>query len=197
MKKIITLSIIALCLAACQQEKSNNSAPVSTAPAKAASIANYKEKVDIATLTIALKKSGIAQMQGKEAEWNTRLAQAKSDAEIKMVLQEQLNAYRRANEALAGLKMQSEQGKATYAQLKSGLQGTQDILERLQKVDLTQPQGTVLANELLPQIKQHGRDIVSGTIQLMEMMKTNGFDFNEQYEKAFQEEIKEAQEKLK
>lgn len=219
MKKTFSITLLAMLLAACQQEPAQPSPAASTPQPVAASttlsasepqqlnkiltesetnnILNYQEKWDVAAIGLALQKSDMAQMQGKEAEWNARLAQAKTDADIKAVLNEQLAAYRALNEALSGLEMKSESGKTVFAKMKSGTQGVQGVLEQLQKVDLMQPQGAVLANELTPKIKQHVQDIATGMSQWVDMMKANGFNINQQDEQAFQEKMKEIQEKLK
>lgn len=164
-----------------------------------AGILNYKEKLDIAKIGLALQEAGFAEAanNGKEAEWNQRLASAKSNEDVQSVLREQLAIYRKGAEYLASKQMDSTQGKAVHEKLLGSIQGAQAVLEKMITIDLASPEGVVQANELMPKVKQHMQDLAQGMQMWVEMMKNNGFSPSEADEAKLREKLKELEEKIR
>ena len=159
-------------------------------------IANYDEKVDVAKIGLALKKAGVDKGQQKEAEWNQRLAAAKTDADVKSVLKEQLDMYRQGQQVLSGLEMSSEKGRTIHTHLLNGFTGTVATLEPLQNLDLSSAEGVVIMNESMPKIQQYGMEIVQGTKLWVDLMKANNQPMDAAAEARFQEKMKEVEGKL-
>lgn len=164
-----------------------------------AGILNYKEKLDIAKIGLALNEAGFsdAAKNNKEAEWNQRLANAKTNEDVQSVLREQLAIYRQGAENLASKQMDSEQGKAVHGKLLGSFQGAQAVLEKMATIDLTSPEGIVQANELMPKVKLHMQDLAQGMQMWVEMMKNNGFSPSEADEAKLKEKLKELEEKIR
>ena len=160
-------------------------------------IANYDEKVDVNKIGLALKKAGVDKGQQKEAEWNQRLAAAKTDADVKSVLREQLDMYRQGQQVLSGLEMSSEKGRTIHTHLLNGFAGTVATLEPLQNLDLSSAEGIVVMNESMPKIRQYGMEIVQGMKLWMDLMKANNQPMDAAAEARFQEKMKEVEAKLK
>ena len=160
-------------------------------------IANYDEKVDVNKIGLALKKAGVDKGQQKEAEWNQRLAAAKTDADVKSVLREQLDMYRQGQQVLSGLEMSSEKGRTIHTHLLNGFAGTVATLEPLQNLDLSSAEGIVVMNETMPKIRQYGMEIVQGMKLWMDLMKANNQPMDAAAEARFQEKMKEVEAKLK
>ena len=169
----------------------------SAAELRPENIANYDEKVDIYKIRLALEKAGVDKGLQKEAEWNQRLAVAKTDADVKSVLKEQLYAYRKGEQALSGLEMNSEKGRVIHRHLLNGFAGNATILESLQNLDLNSAEGIVVMNESIPKIQQYGMEIVQGMKLWVELMKANDQPMNAAAEKEIQEKMKEVEAKLK
>ena len=159
-------------------------------------IANYDEKVDVAKIGLALKKAGVDKGQQKEAEWNQRLAAAKTDADVKSVLKEQLDMYRQGQQVLSGLEMSSEKGRTIHTHLLNGFTGTVATLESLQNLDLSSAEGVVVMNESMPKIQQYGMEIVQGTKLWVDLMKANNQPMDAAAEARFQDKMKEVEGKL-
>ena len=169
----------------------------SAAELRPENIANYDEKVDVAKIGLALKKAGVDKGQQKEAEWNQRLAAAKTDADVKSVLKEQLDMYRQGQQVLSGLEMSSEKGRTIHTHLLNGFAGTVATLEPLQNLDLSSAEGIVVMNETMPKIRQYGMEIVQGMKLWMDLMKANNQPMDAAAEARFQEKMKEVEAKLK
>lgn len=207
MKRLLTSLLCTAMLAACSNSEDVNPKavkPAETPPSAAAAaelrpenIAYYHEKVDSQKIRLALKKAGFNQGRKKEAEWNQRLEVAKTDADLKSVLNEQLDFYRRGQQALAKIEMNSEQGRIIRRHLLNGFAGTVPILEAVQPVDLTSEEGEVIMNEAMPKIHQYGQEIGLGLKLWMDMLKASDQPLDADTEKAFQEKMKEVEAKLK
>ena len=207
MKRLLTSLLCTALLAACSNSEDVNPKavkPAETPPSEAAAaelrpenIAYYHEKVDSQKIRLALKKAGFDQGRKKEAEWNQRLEVAKTDADLKSVLNEQLDFYRRGQQALAKIEMNSEQGRTIRRHLLNGFAGTVPILEAVQPVDLTSAEGEVIMNEAMPKIHQYGQEIGLGLKLWMDMLKASDQPLDADAEKAFQEKMKEVEAKLK
>ena len=207
MKRLLTSLLCTALLAACSNSEDVNPKavkPAETSPSAAAAaelrpenIAYYHEKVDSQKIRLALKKAGFDQGRKKEAEWNQRLEVAKTDADLKSVLNEQLDFYRRGQQALAKIEMNSEQGRTIRRHLLNGFAGTVPILEAVQPVDLTSAEGEVIMNEAMPKIHQYGQEIGLGLKLWMDMLKASDQPLDADTEKAFQEKMKEVEAKLK
>ena len=169
----------------------------SRAELRSENIANYDEKVDVNKIGLALKKAGVDKGQQKEAEWNQRLAAAKTDADVKSVLREQLDMYRQGQQVLSGLEMSSEKGRTIHTHLLNGFTGTVATLEPLQNLDLSSAEGIVVMNETMPKIRQYGMEIVQGMKLWMDLMKANNQPMDAAAEARFQEKMKEVEAKLK
>ncbi len=169
----------------------------SAAELRPENIANYDEKVDVNKIGLALKKAGVDKGQQKEAEWNQRLAAAKTDADVKSVLREQLDMYRQGQQVLSGLEMSSEKGRTIHTHLLNGFAGTVATLEPLQNLDLSSAEGIVVMNETMPKIRQYGMEIVQGMKLWMDLMKANNQPMDAAAEARFQEKMKELEPKLK
>ena len=159
-------------------------------------IANYDEKVDVNKIGLALKKAGVDKGQQKEAEWNQRLAAAKTDADVKSVLREQLDMYRQGQQVLSGLEMSSEKGRTIHTHLLNGFTGTVATLEPLQNLDLSSAEGVVVMNESMPKIQQYGMEIVQGTKLWVDLMKANNQPMDAAAEARVQDKMKEVEGKL-
>ena len=209
MKRLLTSLLCTALLAACSNSEDVNPTavkPAETPPSAAAAaaaelrpenIAYYHEKVDSQKIRLALKKAGFDQGRKKEAEWNQRLEVAKTDADLKSVLNEQLDFYRRGQQALAKIEMNSEQGRTIRRHLLNGFAGTVPILEAVQPVDLTSAEGEVIMNEAMPKIHQYGQEIGLGLKLWMDMLKASDQPLDADAEKIFQEKMKEVEAKLK
>lgn len=221
-KSLLTLLLLGALSACSQSDDTKQATPPSSSAAKVAepsanpsaeksseqssksnsddtSILNYKEKLDIAKIGLALHEAGFAEIanSGKEAEWNQRLANAKTNEDVQSVLREQLAIYRKGVEHLANKQMDSEQGKAVHEKLLGSFQGAQAVLEQMAVLDLTSPEGMVKANELTPKVKQHMQDLAQGMQMWVEMMKNNGFSPSEADENKLKEKLKELEEKIR
>ena len=135
--------------------------------------------------------------QQKEAEWNQRLAAAKTDADVKSVLREQLDKHRQGQQVLSGSEMSSEKGRTIHPHLVNGFTGTVATLEPLQNLDLSSAEGIVVMNETMPKIRQYGMEIVQGMKLWMDLMKANNQPMDAAAEARFQEKMKEVEAKLK
>ena len=199
MKGLLSILICTVMLTACSDSNGINQQAAETtnkqhtagglAELKPENIAGYDEKVDIHTIGMALEKAGVAQGQQKESEWNRRLAAAKNDADFKAVLNEQLHFYRQATDALSGLKMNSEKGRRIHEHLSGGFGGVTGMLETLQTIDLTSPEGMVTANAAKSQMQQYALDIAQGMQMWIDMMKENNYDIDKAAEAEFREKM--------
>lgn len=164
-----------------------------------AGILNYKEKLDIAKIGLALQEAGFHEIakSNKEAEWNQRLANAKTNEDVQSVLREQLAIYRKGAEHLASKQMDSAQGKAAHEKILGGFQGVQAILEQVVTMDLMSPEGMTKLMEATPKINQHVQDLAQGMQIWMEMMKNNGFNPSQEDEANFKQKLKELEEKVR
>ncbi|XXQ68685.1 hypothetical protein ACKLNO_02135 [Neisseriaceae bacterium B1] len=204
MKKILLLVGMALALTACQPESQpqtkqpNSSEKDSTlASLLPENIANYAEKYDIAQFVLVAQKTGLAQGEQKASEWNTRLIGAKNNADAQAVFREQLAFYQDIETQLGALEMKSEQGKAMKAKILHGVAGIRGLLEQLQQVDLSKPEGLVIANETVAKFKPFAHDVAQGMQLFMDMMKNNGLNFDATNEAQIQEKLQQMKDLLK
>ena len=160
-------------------------------------IANYDEKVDVAKIGLALKKAGVDKGQQKEAEWNQRLAAAKTDADVKSVLKEQLDMYRQGQQVLSGLEMSSEKGRVIHRHLLNGLTGATGLLENALNLDFNSAESGAVMDESALKMRQYGLEIVQGINLWMDLVKANNQPMDAATEAQFQEKMKEIEGKLK
>lgn len=216
-KSLFTLAIIAA-LAACSQEKpaetsattatttaatTNTAASTATAAPATSSAPVFKEgvgkateKADIVKLGEALKTSGMAGAATKEAEWNQRLANAKSAADVKAVLNEQLAMYQSAENALKPLQLETEKGKAVHTQLVSGLTGMREILQEMTAMDLESPAAQTKMQEITPKMQKQATDIMHAMQNFVGLMKANGLQEGSAAEAQFNQKMGELKEKI-
>lgn len=160
-------------------------------------IANYDEKVDVNKIGLALKKAGVDKGQQKEAEWNQRLAAAKTDADVKSVLREQLDMYRQGQQVLSGLEMSSEKGRVIHRHLLNGLTGATGLLENALNLDFNSAESGAVMDESALKMRQYGLEIVQGINLWMDLVKANNQPMDAATEAQFQEKMKEIEGKLK
>ncbi len=205
MKKSLLLLAMLTALSACSQSE-NTTAPAQTAtpvaketssPSGDAGILNYKEKLDIAKLGLALQQSGLQEGAKKEAEWNQRLNTAQTNADLQGVFAEQLSFYQKGEQALQPLQMESEQGKRVHEQMLRGFSGIREVLQTIQSLNFEKPEDAVKANDLMPKIKQYGMDVMQGMQGFVELMKANGMKPDGTSEAEFKQKVKEFEEKMK
>lgn len=204
---LLTCSFI-VALAACSPSDSSSESTSTVAHSTSAaasaqaasssdeSILNYKEKLDVARLAMALQKAGLQNGQAKEAEWGRRMAAAKNNADMQAVFAEQLVMYREVENALQPLSMSSAQGKQIHVQMLRGFSGMRQVLEKIQSLNLDTPEGIVQINEMDGAIKNHGQDIMQSMMAMMAMMKANGFEPDAAKEAEFEQKVQELQQKL-
>lgn len=159
-------------------------------------IENAKEKLDFFKLIKVFQNSEVEKAQAKELEWNQRLVEAKNNADVQSIVAEQLVFYRKARDGFADLKLETAEGQAVLLNLQQGFSGMCSILEKLQKIDVSQPEGMVLSNELVPKIKVATYKIIEGMQMWTQMGKKYGVPIDKQAEEKFNNKIKEVKGKF-
>ena len=211
MKRLLISLLCTAALAACSSSGNINQKSVKLADQEMAkqgqlsssvelypeNVANYDEKVDAHKIDLALNKTVVGKGQQKRAEWDQRFAAAKTDADFKSILKDQLYHYRQVQQALSSLEMSSEKGRVIHSHLTKGFSGAIRILESLHNVDLTSSEGITVENEVMPQLQQYMQEIMQGMKLWMDLQKANNQPMDAAAEARFQEKMKEMEAKLK
>ncbi|MCP1659294.1 hypothetical protein [Neisseria perflava] len=209
MKRLFTVLVLSVTLQACsgsvEENKENGKAAASTqsntqsglpAELEPKNIAHYEEKLDVAKISQALKNAGFEKGEQKEAEWNRRLAAVTTNEEVQAVVRDQLMYYRQAEQELSAINTVSQQGTQVRQKMLNGFSGMCRILEIMQKLDMTSPEGAVQLNELNPKIKEYGTEIMQGLQLFVQLVKESGQSYNKKAEAKMQGKLKELEGKL-
>lgn len=211
MKKNIIATLIALAVTACSpadnhektQTIAEKPAAVQASQVQAApfevdtsKIEQFDEKVDTRTITMMFKKIGADKWDKKEQEWNRRLAEAKTDADVQKIFAEQFEQFDKAAKALAQIEMKSEKGKQMHALLTSGFTGMAEATGALRHFKSSSPEDQVKLEALGPKIQQHAREVMQGMQLYMDLMKEVGVKLSPEDEAKIAEKMKEANQKI-
>ena len=211
MKRLLISLLCTAALAACSSSGNINQKAVKLADQEMAkqgqlsssvelypeNVANYDEKVDAHKIDLALNKTVVGKGQQKRAEWDQRFAAAKTDADFKSILKDQLYHYRQVQQALSSLEMSSEKGRAIHRHLLNGLTGATGLLENALNLDFNSAESGAVMDESTLKMRQYGLEIVQGINLWMDLVKANNQPMDAATEAQFQEKMKEIEGKLK
>lgn len=189
--KFLIIGLLAL-LTACDKQKSQplsentqtqkTQTVTDTAIQKASENSEIFKKstqiADVFALKTAMEKSGIK--QDDAIKWQSRLAQAQSEQEVKAILQEQINALMAMKKELQSVKLHSQELGKIRNELINGADIMLTAEKQLMSMNLNDPQIQEKIAPINNDIIKGGTIIFGANERFMSLIQSLGFATNEE-----------------
>lgn len=133
---------------------------------------------DIFALQSAMEKAGIKQEDG--IKWQTRLAQAQNNQEVKAILQEQFNAITAMKKELQRIKLHSQEVNEIRNELINGAEIVLAAEQKLISIDFNDPKIQEKITPVNNDIAKGGTIIFEANERFMALVKSLGFATNDE-----------------
>lgn len=133
---------------------------------------------DIFALQSAMQKTGIQQDDG--IKWQERLAKAKSEQEVKAILQEQINAVTQMKSELQGVKLHSQEVKKIRDDLVNGAEIIANAQNKMMAMNLNDPNIQTHLVPLTNDIAKGGAILFGANDRFFALVQSLGFTSNEE-----------------
>lgn len=198
MKKFTWLILsLSITLAACSPSDKQSTQSTTDSISQKASTKNnekqYNEKWDIIQIAMTNQRFPVEEMLKKEKDWQERMANAQTNADVLKVFHEQIAHFRERENVLAAKQMKSERGKAIQQQMLQNFRDIQNVLEKIVKLDFNDPNSEIVLQQLQQEIQQYSKD----TVQIMQtwvvFAKEHHFDIQKEHKELFEQKMQELQ----